>query len=78
MKNLRVYCPLANGEQFSIEYESGKQLIHHIASDDWSAPPTRVQVMYPSSRHLSPKVKTFVEHLQERMTPPPWELRSKR
>jgi hypothetical protein len=39
MKNLRVYCPLANGEQFSIEYESGKQLIHHIASADWGAPP---------------------------------------
>jgi len=41
---------------------------------DWNPPATPVQVVYPSSRHLSPLVKTFVEHLQERMTPPPWEL----
>jgi len=40
----------------------------------WNAPPTPVQVVYPSTRHLSPKVKSFVEHLQARMTPPPWEL----
>jgi len=39
----------------------------------WSAPPTPVNVVYPSTRHLSPKVKTFVDHLQKRMTPPPWE-----
>jgi len=41
---------------------------------DWNAPSTPVHVVYPSTRHLSPKVKTFVEHLHERMTPPPWEL----
>jgi DNA-binding transcriptional LysR family regulator len=40
----------------------------------WTAPPTPVHVVYPSTRHLSPKVKTFVDHLHERMTPPPWEL----
>jgi DNA-binding transcriptional LysR family regulator len=41
---------------------------------DWNAPPTAVHVVYPSTRHISPKLKSFVEHLQERMTPPPWEL----
>ena len=41
---------------------------------DWAAPSTPVHVVYPSTRHLSPKVKSFVDHLQERMTPPPWEL----
>ena len=41
---------------------------------DWSAPSTPVHVVYPSTRHLSPKVRSFVDHLQERMTPPPWEL----
>lgn len=40
---------------------------------DWNAPATPVHVVYPSTRHLSPKVKTFVDHLQQRMTPPPWE-----
>lgn len=40
----------------------------------WNAPSTPVHVVYPSTRHLSPKVKSFVDHLHERMTPPPWEL----
>jgi DNA-binding transcriptional LysR family regulator len=41
---------------------------------DWRAPSTPVHVVYPSTRHISPKVKTFIDHLQARMTPPPWEL----
>ncbi|HET6582214.1 MAG TPA: LysR family transcriptional regulator [Nannocystaceae bacterium] len=41
---------------------------------DWTAPSTPVHVVYPSTRHMSPKVKSFVDHLQQRMTPPPWEL----
>jgi DNA-binding transcriptional LysR family regulator len=41
---------------------------------DWSAPPTPIHVVYPRSRHGSPKVSRFVDHLQQRMTPPPWEL----
>lgn len=45
---------------------------------EWNPPSTPVHVVYPSSRHLSPIVKTFVDHLQERMSPPPWELGSVR
>ncbi|HEX7836190.1 MAG TPA: LysR family transcriptional regulator [Kofleriaceae bacterium] len=41
---------------------------------DWTVPPIPVHVVYPTTRHLSPKVTAFVEHLQKRMTPPPWEL----
>ena len=41
---------------------------------DWTAPSIPVHVVYPSTRHISPKVKAFVEHVQRRMTPPPWEL----
>jgi DNA-binding transcriptional LysR family regulator len=41
---------------------------------EWTSPSTPVHVVYPSTRHLSPKVKSFVDHLHERMTPPPWEL----
>ena len=40
----------------------------------WSAPPTPMHVVYPTNRHVSPKVKSFVDHLQQRMTPPPWEV----
>lgn len=41
---------------------------------DWSVPSAPVHAVYPSTRHLSPKVKTFVEHVQARMAPSPWEL----
>ena len=40
---------------------------------EWNPPSTPVHVVYPSNRHLSPIVKTFVDHVQERMSPPPWE-----
>jgi hypothetical protein len=26
------------------------------------------------SRHISPTVRTFIDHLHARMTPPPWEI----
>jgi DNA-binding transcriptional LysR family regulator len=41
---------------------------------DWNVPSTPVHVVYPSTRHISPKVKSFVDHLLARMTPPPWEI----
>jgi DNA-binding transcriptional LysR family regulator len=41
---------------------------------EWEAPPTPVHVVYPSTRHVSPTVKSFVDHLLAKMTPPPWEL----
>jgi DNA-binding transcriptional LysR family regulator len=41
---------------------------------DWESPAVPIQVVYPSARHISPKVKTFVEHLQQRTTPAPWEV----
>jgi DNA-binding transcriptional LysR family regulator len=46
--------------------------LEHVLRD-WNAPSVPLQAVYPSTRHLSPKVKTFVDHLQHRMTPPPWE-----
>jgi DNA-binding transcriptional LysR family regulator len=39
----------------------------------WVSPEAPVQAVYPSTRHLSPKVKAFVDHLHARLTPPPWE-----
>jgi len=41
---------------------------------EWSSVPNVIHAVYPSTRHLSPKVRAFVEHLQEKFTPPPWEL----
>ena len=41
---------------------------------DWNVPSTFLHVVYPSTRHISPKVKSFIDHLHARMTPPPWEV----
>src|SRR5262249_16179216 len=41
---------------------------------DWSAPPTPIHVVYPTARYVSPKARAFIDYLQQRMTPPPWEL----
>src|SRR5262249_42093670 len=40
----------------------------------WEVPSTPMHVVYPTARHVTPTVKAFVEHLQQRMSPPPWEL----
>ena len=41
---------------------------------EWCSPEIPLHAVYPSTRHLSPKVKAFLDHLRERMMPPPWEL----
>ena len=41
---------------------------------DWTTPSTPVHVVYPSKRHLAPKVKRFADHLQAQMPPPPWKV----
>jgi DNA-binding transcriptional LysR family regulator len=43
---------------------------------DWTPPSIPVHTVYPSTRHLSLKVKSFVDHLHKHLTPPPWELGS--
>jgi len=40
----------------------------------WCSPEVPVHAVYASTRHLSPKVRAFLDHLRERMSPPPWEL----
>ncbi len=34
----------------------------------WRPPSTTLHVVYPSSRHLSPTVRSFIDHVQERAT----------
>ncbi len=41
---------------------------------DWNAASVPIHAVYPSTRYLSPKVKTFLDHLQAALTPAPWEL----
>ncbi len=40
---------------------------------EWSTHEPPLTAVYPSTRHLSPKVRAFLDHLREHMTPPPWE-----
>ena len=58
---------------------------HHCADDleagrllrilpEWTTPETPTFAVYPSTRHLSPKVRAFLDLLQQRLTPPPWKL----
>lgn len=39
----------------------------------WWSPDILLHAVTPSSRHLSPKVRAFLDHLRTHMTPPPWE-----
>jgi DNA-binding transcriptional LysR family regulator len=48
-----------------------KRLRHVLP--DWCSPSIPLHVVYASTRHLSPKVKAFVDHVRDGMTPPPWE-----
>jgi DNA-binding transcriptional LysR family regulator len=47
--------------------------LEHLLKE-WCSPAATVHAVYPTTRLVSPKVKAFVEHIQERFTPPPWEL----
>jgi len=40
---------------------------------DWCSGTTALHAVYPSTRHLSPKVKAFLDHLSQQMSPPPWQ-----
>lgn len=43
----------------------------------WSPPPTPLHAIYPSTRHLSPTVRSFIDHLQVAMATPAWGHRAK-
>ena len=42
----------------------------HAVLPDWCSVATPVHAIYPTARHLSPKVVRFVEHLRERFVQP--------
>lgn len=42
--------------------------------DAWCSPDTPLHAVYPSTRHLSPKVTAFLDHLQGSLTPAPWDV----
>lgn len=41
---------------------------------EWSHQPNAVWALYPHSRHLSAKVRLFIDFLAARFSPPPWQL----
>ena len=59
-------------------------LPEHVCTDDlkrkrlqrvlpkWCSEDIPVNAVYPSKRHLSPKVKALIDHMQETLSPLPW------
>jgi len=41
---------------------------------EFSEPPEPIRVVYPSKRHMSPKVRCFIDELISHWHPAPWEL----
>ncbi len=39
MNNLKLYLPLVNGSMAEFDFNSGKELIQELTTDDWSCPP---------------------------------------
>lgn len=56
---------------FRCAAELGARRLRRILAA-WCSPPVPLYAVYPSTRHLSPKVSSFVRHLQQSMTVPPW------
>lgn len=44
MKNLRVFLPLVDGGQLELDYNTGRELIHGMVSDDFGPPPHSLQL----------------------------------
>ncbi|HEX6276366.1 MAG TPA: LysR family transcriptional regulator [Polyangiaceae bacterium] len=40
---------------------------------DWCSPVVPLHVVYPTTRHLSPKIKAFLDHVRAEMSPLPWK-----
>jgi DNA-binding transcriptional LysR family regulator len=41
----------------------------------WRGPESELFAVYPSTRNLSPKLRTFLDFLGAKLTPPPWQVR---
>ncbi|MEZ4224764.1 MAG: LysR family transcriptional regulator [Polyangiaceae bacterium] len=54
-----------------VQYLREKRLVRVLS--EWCSPEIPLQAVYPSTRHLSPKVKVFLDHLSEQLIPAPWE-----
>ena len=40
----------------------------------WCLGEGQVSAVYPSARHLSATLRAFLDHLRDRLSPPPWDL----
>lgn len=43
---------------------------------EFAEPPEPIRIVYPSKRHMSPKVRYFIDELASLWSPGPWELAS--
>lgn len=52
-----------------------KGILQTVLSE-FSDPPEPIRVVYPSKRHISPKIRCFIDELVSHWHPAPWELSS--
>ncbi len=50
-----------------------KGMLQPVLSE-FSDPPEPIRVVYPSKRHMSPKIRCFIDELVSHWHPAPWEL----
>ena len=62
--------------EFRCAPELRKRQLERLLSD-YCSTDVPLHAVYPSTRHISPRVKVFLDHLQQHMSPPPWELRGR-
>lgn len=46
----------------------------HMVLGEFSEPPQPIRVVYPSKRHMSPKIRCFIDELVSHWDPAPWEF----
>lgn len=64
---------LIPADTISDDLRSGR--LEHLLCD-WASPLTPVHALYASTRHLSPKLRSFLDHLQAELDPAVWNIAS--
>jgi DNA-binding transcriptional LysR family regulator len=46
----------------------------HAVLSEFAEPAEPIRVVYPSKRHMSPKIRHFIDELVTQWSPVPWEV----
>lgn len=71
---VRAGAGIAMLSDFSTSRELAKGTLVRVLPD-WKGFAAELFAVYPSTRNLSPKLRTFLTFLSDKLTPPPWQVR---